>query len=238
MSRIVALDTETTGLEPAQGHRVIEIGCIELVNRRITGREFHHYLNPERDIDAGAMRVHGITAEQLQGKPRFADVANELLDFLRGAEVIIHNAPFDSGFLAHELRLMRSPVARIEDICTVTDTLAQARRERPGQKNSLDALCKYYQVDNSGRELHGAALDARLLAEVYLAMTRSQAALTLDVTLDSATTGGPALGQVALADLNISVFRASAEELAAHEAMLDLIQKKTGKPPVWRAPQG
>jgi DNA polymerase-3 subunit epsilon len=229
------LDTETTGLEHAQGHRIIEIGCIELVNRRFTGREFHHYLNPEREIDAGAARVHGITTDKLQGKPRFADVAAELLEFLREAEVIIHNAPFDCGFLAHELRLMQSPVARIEDICTVTDTLAQARRERPGQKNSLDALCKHYQVDNSGRELHGAALDARLLAEVYLAMTRSQAALSLDVAADNATSGGPALGVVALAGLDIPVPRASPEELAAHEALLDVIQKKSGKPPLWRA---
>lgn len=235
MSRIVALDTETTGLEPAQGHRIIEIGCIELVNRRFTGREFHHYLNPEREIDPGAVQVHGITNEQLLGKPRFADVAAELLDFLRDAEVIIHNAPFDCGFLAHELRQMQSPVARIETICTVTDTLALARRERPGQKNSLDALCKHYQVDNSGRELHGAALDARLLAEVYLAMTRSQAALSLDVAVESGGQGSPALGSVVLVGLDIPVPRASAEELAAHEALLDVIQKKSGKPPLWRA---
>jgi DNA polymerase-3 subunit epsilon len=188
--RQIVLDTETTGLEVEKGHRVIEIGCVELENRRRTHRTLHHYLQPDRDIDPGAQEVHGISAEMLQGKPRFAEVAREFLDFVAGAELIIHNAAFDVRFLEAELqqldpdlvgpRFTGTEQPRISDLCTVLDTLALARRLHPGQRNSLDALCKRYAVDNASREFHGALLDAQLLADVYLGMTGGQAALLLD----------------------------------------------------------
>jgi DNA polymerase III subunit epsilon len=232
--RQIVLDTETTGLELSQGHRVIEIGCIELVSRRVSANEFHHYLNPERDIDGGALAVHGITREFLLEKPRFADVAASLLDYLRGAELIIHNAEFDVGFLNAELA--RAGLAeRIDTVCRVTDTWQLARKLHPGQKNSLDALCKRYGIDNSGRELHGARLDARLLAEVYLAMTGGQATLVLD-RVDAAA--GPVAGP-GLADLGeergpLVVLAASDAELAAHRERLAAIAKKAGDKLVWR----
>ena len=228
--RQIVLDTETTGLEPGQGHRLIEIGCIELVNRRITANEFHHYLNPERDIDRGAVEVHGITREFLQEKPRFPDIARDLLAFLRGAELIIHNAEFDVGFINMELG--RAGIAeRLEQICTVTDTVALARKLHPGQKNSLDALCKRYLVDNSGRALHGARLDARLLAEVYLAMTGGQATLLLE----RADAAGPAATQAGATlpegpqDGPLVVVRAGEAELVAHRDRLAAIAKKAGR---------
>ena len=235
--RQIVLDTETTGLELAQGHRIIEIGCIELVSRRVSANEFHHYLNPEREIDAGALAVHGITREFLLGRPRFADVAAGLLDYLRGAELIIHNAEFDVGFLNAELA--RAGLAeRIETLCRVTDTWQLARKLHPGQKNSLDALCKRYGIDNSGRELHGARLDARLLAEAYLAMTGGQATLVLD-RADAAAAGRPEAGR-GLADAGedsgpLVVIAASEAELAAHQARLAAIAKKAGDKLVWRA---
>jgi DNA polymerase-3 subunit epsilon len=233
--RQVVLDTETTGLELAQGHRIIEIGCVELVSRRVSANEFHHYLNPEREIDAGALAVHGITREFLLEKPRFADVASSLLDYLRGAELIIHNAEFDVGFLNSELA--RAGLAeRVDTLCRVTDTWQLARKLHPGLKNSLDALCKRYGIDNSGRELHGARLDARLLAEVYLAMTGGQATLSLD-RVDAAA--GPAAGP-GLADAGeeagpLVVLAASEAELAAHRERLSAIAKKAGDKLVWRA---
>lgn len=234
--RQVVLDTETTGLELSQGHRIIEIGCIELVNRRVSANEFHHYLNPEREIDAGALAVHGITREFLLEKPRFADVAASLLDYLRGAELIIHNAEFDVGFLNAELARAGLP-ERIETLCRVTDTWQLARKLRPGQKNSLDALCKHYGIDNSGRELHGARLDARLLAEVYLAMTGGQATLVLDRA--DAGVAGPAAGTGAAEAGEESgplvVVAASEAELAAHRARLAAIARKAGDKLVWRA---
>ena len=177
--RQIVLDTETTGLEAEQGHRIIEIGCVEIVHRRVSTSEFHHYLNPDRDIDSGAVGVHGITREFLLEKPRFAEVSASLLEFLRGAELIIHNAEFDVGFLNSELA-RAGLTERIEQVCRVTDTWQLAKKLHPGLKNSLDALCKRYTIDNSGRELHGARLDARLLADVYLAMTGGQGALVLE----------------------------------------------------------
>jgi len=227
--RQIVLDTETTGLELALGHRVIEIGCVELVNRRIGPGEFHHYLNPGREIDPGALEVHGITREFLLEKPRFADVAGSLLAFLRGAELIIHNADFDVGFLNAELA--RAGLAdRIEKICSVTDTWQLARKLHPGQKNSLDALCKRYLVDNTGRELHGARLDARLLAEVYLAMTGGQAVLTLE-RQEPAEAAAAARGGVATLEASgpLVVVRAGAAELAAHHERLKVIAKKAGR---------
>lgn len=173
MRRQVVLDTETTGIEPELGHRIIEIGCVELVNRRLTGRVYHEYLQPDREIDQGALDVHGISNEFLSDKPRFAEVSDGFLEFIRDAELIIHNAPFDVGFMDAEFARLSNPV-KTADICEITDSLVMARKKRPGQRNSLDALCKTYAIDNSNRELHGALLDARLLAEVYLAMTREQ----------------------------------------------------------------
>jgi len=178
--RQIVLDTETTGLEISQGHRVIEIGCVELVNRRVTGNHWHHYFNPQREIDAGAFEVHGISSEFLQDKPRFNDLAGEFVDYVRGAELVIHNAAFDIGFLNHELGMPESDLAPMEECCSVLDTLLLARQKHPGQKNNLDALCKRYDIDNSQRSLHGALLDARILADVYLAMTGGQTSLGLD----------------------------------------------------------
>jgi DNA polymerase III subunit epsilon len=231
--RQVVLDTETTGLELAQGHRIIEVGCIEIVSRRVSANEFHHYLNPEREIDAGALAVHGITREFLLEKPRFAEVAASLLEYLRGAELIIHNAEFDVGFLNSELA-RAGLVERIEQVCRVTDTWQLARKLHPGQKNSLDALCKRYSIDNSGRELHGARLDARLLADVYLAMTGGQATLVLE----RAEPAGPAAGPgVVLGEEKgpLVVVSASDEELAAHRERLAAIAKKAGEKLVWAA---
>jgi DNA polymerase III subunit epsilon len=232
--RQVVLDTETTGLELSQGHRVIEIGCIELVSRRVSTREFHHYLNPEREIDGGALAVHGITREFLLGKPRFGDVAAGLLDYLRGAELIIHNAEFDVGFLNAELA-RAGLTERIETVCRVTDTWQLARKLHPGQKNSLDALCKRYSIDNSGRELHGARLDARLLAEVYLAMTGGQATLVLD-RVDAAAGPARAAGVADTGEEHgpLVVVAASEAELAAHRERLAAIAKKAGGTLVWR----
>ena len=179
MSRQIVLDTETTGLEPSQGHRIIEIGCVEMVNRRLTGRHFHQYINPQREVEAGAIEVHGITNEMLADKPVFADVAGPFLEFVKGAELVIHNAPFDVGFLDAELSQLGSDLPRINEICSVLDTLVMARQKHPGQRNSLDALCQRYDVDNSQRDLHGALLDAEILADVYLMMTGGQTNLAL-----------------------------------------------------------
>jgi DNA polymerase-3 subunit epsilon len=187
--RQVVLDTETTGLETSKGHRIIEIGCVELIDRRITDKHWHFYINPEREIDAGAFAVHGISTESLQDKPLFADVAQDFVDYIKGAELVIHNATFDVGFLDHELAKLDGESTRINSICSVLDTLVMARQKHPGQKNNLDALCRRYFIDNSQRSLHGALLDARILADVYLAMTGGQTALSLDD--DSGQEEGP-----------------------------------------------
>lgn len=219
--RQVVLDTETTGLDPALGHRVIEIGALEVVNRRMTGATYHVYLNPERAIDAGAVAVHGITNEFLADKPRFADVAQEFLEFVRGAELVIHNAPFDVGFLNAELkRLDEGPVNRL---CGVLDTLKLAKDIHPGQKNNLDALCKRYQVDNSGRNFHGALLDAQLLAEVYLAMTRGQETLGIDAA-DHSPAGQRTVALPVRRGV-LKVVHATPAELAEHAAYLEGLGK-------------
>jgi DNA polymerase-3 subunit epsilon len=234
--RQVILDTETTGLEPAQGHRIIEIGCVELFNRRPTGKTFQKYLNPERPIDAGAQAVHGLTSEFLADQPKFAEVADDLVAFIQGAELIIHNAPFDVGFLDHEFGRLPPPQTLVTDLCTILDTLVLARQVHPGQRNSLDALCKRYAVDNSNRELHGALLDARILADVYLAMTGGQAALTLQAEATSeATTARRRASRKSRTAVEIPVFRANDEELAAHEAMLDRITKASKGKCLFRA---
>lgn len=224
--RQIVLDTETTGLSIAQGHRIIEIGCVELVNRRLTGRNYHRFVNPERDIDDGAERKHGITRADLEGQPRFADIAEELLEFIHGSELVIHNAEFDVGFLEYELKLIRHPQPAISHHAEVLDTLGLARKLHPGQRNSLDALCKRYSVDASKRDLHGALIDAELLAGVYLAMTGGQAALSLDEEVAAPTDDlGQADRHKRRDGLNLIVREASAAEAAAHEALLDKMQQ-------------
>lgn len=230
MNRQIILDTETTGLDPKEGHRIIEIGCVEMLNRRLTGNNFHQYLQPDREIDAEAIEVHGITNEFLADKPRFEDIAQDLLAYLRGAELIIHNAPFDIGFLNHEYRLVDPTFQSITDYCTVTDTLVMARKMFPGQRASLDALCKRYEINNDHRTLHGALLDSEILADVYLAMTGGQVSLSL---------GGEEHGEGEMATAGIRrvmvdvsrlrVVQASAEELAAHAERVAAITKAAGK---------
>jgi len=231
--REIVVDTETTGLDPADGHRIIEIGCVEILDRRITRNAFHTYINPEREVEAGALEVHGIDNHFLRDKRRFAEVAGEFLEFVRGAELVIHNAAFDVGFLNHELQRMQNPVTDITVVCTVRDTLEMARHQHPGQKNNLDALCKRYNVDNSGREYHGALLDAQLLAEVYLAMTGGQAALVLDAAEAAAGRTGGDVRKLDRSGLTLKVQRASDAELAAHMEKLREIAKASGAPAQW-----
>jgi len=233
MMRQIILDTETTGLEPSDGHRIIEIGCVELLNRRITGNTYHQYIQPDRIIDAGAREVHGITDQFLADKPRFADIAEEFFTFIRGAELIIHNAPFDVGFINHEFTLLGKSMAPLSNHCKIVDTLAIARRLHPGQRNNLDALCKRYQIDNSQRELHGALLDAEILADVYLAMTGGQATLSLDSRSDMH--GDKASIRRLQADRPpLRIIEASAEELDAHSIRLDAIERAHAGPCIWR----
>jgi DNA polymerase III subunit epsilon len=233
--RQVVLDTETTGLEVEQQHRIIEIGCVEILNRRITGRSFHRYLNPERDIDEGALEVHGLTREQLAKEPRFADICAEFLEFVRGAELLIHNAAFDVAFVNAELARLADGTPPLAGLCTVLDTLALARQRHPGQRNSLDALCKRYSVDNSQRDYHGALLDARLLAEVYLTMTGGQATLVLSSDAAPVRIRVPTDEGRSLEGVRIAVVEASEEELAAHEHLLGLLDKASAGKTVWRA---
>ncbi len=237
--RQIVLDTETTGLEPSEGHRIIEIGCVELFNRRLTGSNFQQYLNPEREIDAGAIEVHGITSEFLKDKPKFADIAKDFLEFVKGAELIIHNAPFDVGFFNHEFARMvaKGEVAiKIESHCRVIDTLKLARTMHPGQKNDLDSLCRRYSVDNASRTLHGALLDAEILADVYVAMTRAQAGFFEDAASAMRVTGGAPteIRRLAADRVQVPVVAPTAEELAAHQAWLEEIDKKSGGKCVWK----
>ncbi len=236
--RQIVLDTETTGLEVEQDHRIIEIGCVELVNRRVTGRVFHRYLNPERDIDEGAQAVHGLSREQLAAEPKFAEIAAELRAFIEGSELVIHNAPFDVAFLNAEWRRAAEDAPQIRDLCGVLDTLALARQMHPGQRNNLDALCKRYSIDNSHRDYHGALLDAQILAEVYLAMTGGQAKLGLGAeplpVRSAAGRAAAAAARAAAAPRPIAVVAATAAELAAHEQILALIDKASGGATVWR----
>jgi DNA polymerase-3 subunit epsilon len=232
--RQIVLDTETTGLEPEQGHRIIEIGCVEMVNRRLSGRHFHQYVRPDRQIDPAAFAVHGISDEALVDKPPFVDVAEAFLAFVEGAELIIHNAPFDVGFLNHELTRVGGGQSPLEAYCSVLDTLALARELHPGQRNSLDALCKRYGVDNSERDLHGALLDAEILAEVYLAMTGGQATLDLAAAVPAAgrAAGGGAGDPSTRGPLR--VIRADARERDAHRERLRAIDEASGGACVWR----
>lgn len=232
--RQIVLDTETTGLEPSQGHRIIELGCVELVNRRVTERHFNQYIRPDREIEVGALEVHGITNEFLEDKPRFASIADDFIAFIDGAELIIHNAPFDVGFINYELSRLGEARGRLEDHCTVVDTLELARRLHPGQKNSLDALCKRYAVDNSQRTRHGALLDAEILADVYLLMTGGQATLAL---------GGEETGVMGESRLSqrpvmnhppLRVIRASPQEIEAHGKRLEAIDIESEGRCVWK----
>lgn len=224
--RQIILDTETTGLDPADGHRVIEIGCVELIDRRLSGRHFHYYLNPQRDIEDGALEVHGISAEFLQDKPLFSEVVEEFLAFIEDAELLIHNAPFDIGFLDTELQLL-SRADRLGDHASVLDTLELARDMHPGQRNSLDALCKRYDIDNSSRSLHGALLDAEILADVYLAMTGGQSDLGL--SLEPAVEAGKDGAALEIRERPpLRVLLPSDEEAARHEARLQAIKQSSG----------
>jgi len=235
--RQIVLDTETTGLEVSQGHRIIEIGCVELVNRRLTGNHYHQYINPEREIDQGAIEVHGITSEFLDDKPVFARVAADFIEFITGAELIIHNAPFDLGFLDAEIQRLPQKPGAIKQLCAVIDTLVMARAKHPGQRNNLDALCQRYQVDNSQRDLHGALLDAEILADVYLAMTGGQTAFQLSDASANSGDGGPGSQQIrrlGAARPALPVIRATAQERSAHEAQLDAIAASSGGRVLWR----
>lgn len=232
--RQVVLDTETTGLEPALGHRIVEIGAVEVVDRRVTRNRFHTYVCPDREVDDAAVEVHGLTLKDLEDKPRFAEVADAFLDFIRGAELVIHNAPFDVSFIDYELAQLESGPTSIGDLCTITDSLALAKDRHPGRKNNLDALCRRYGVDNSQRELHGALLDAEILADVYLLMTGGQASLFAG---EGPTAGGVENRPVfRLPDdrPRLIVIRATAEERAAHEAKLDAIEAQSESGCAWR----
>lgn len=231
--RQIVLDTETTGLEPAQGHRIIEIGCIEMYNRRLTGNHYHQYIQPDRDIDEGAIEVHGISNEFLVDKPRFGDIVEDFLRFVKGAELIIHNAPFDVGFINHELKLYRPDHPTLESMCSVTDTLALARELHPGQKNNLDALCKRYDVDNSHRELHGALLDAEILADVYLRMTGGQEALFEESQQQSVEVQNKEILRITKDRPPLTVVFASEDELQAHNKRLQALHTSSGGQCVW-----
>ncbi|MCP3706649.1 DNA polymerase III subunit epsilon [Paraburkholderia sp. CNPSo 3274] len=231
--RQIILDTETTGLNARTGDRIIEIGCVELVNRRLTGNNLHFYVNPGRDSDPGALAVHGLTTEFLSDKPKFAEVADEILDFIRDADIIIHNAPFDIGFLDAELALLDKPGFK-EHCGDVIDTLVQAKQIFPGKRNSLDALCDRFGISNAHRTLHGALLDSELLAEVYLAMTRGQESLVIDMLGEHAAPGAAAAPRMQLESIDLPVIMASDEEVAEHNAVLDGLDKAIKGTSVWR----
>lgn len=234
--RQIILDTETTGIDPAQGHRLIEIGCLELVNRRLTGKSFHYYLNPQREVEDEAIAVHGLTNEFLADKPLFRDVVDAFLAFVRGAELVIHNAPFDVGFINHELNLLGRGLPPITELCGVLDTLVLARGKHPGQKNNLDALARRYGADQRDRTYHGALLDAEILADVYLAMTGGQVGLALgqDDNADGKSRGMESIRRLPAGRPPLPVIRASASELARHETRLLAIEKAAGGPSLWR----
>ncbi len=234
--RQIVLDTETTGLEVAQGHRIIEIGCVELVNRKLTGNHYHQYINPHRAIDQGALEVHGITSEFLADKPAFETISAAFIEFVQGAELIIHNAPFDLGFLDSELQRLSPSKGSVVDRCTVIDTLVMARSKHPGQRNSLDALCQRYEVDNSQRDLHGALLDAEILADVYLAITGGQTALQLSGSGNDQNGQSRMEPIVRLSDNRelLPVIKATRAELTAHEIQLEAIAAVSGGKVLWR----
>lgn len=227
--RLIVLDTETTGLSPQDGHRIIEVGCVELIDRRLTGNNYHRYINPQRDSDEGALRVHGLTTEFLNQHPVFEQIADELMDYLRGADILIHNAPFDIGFLDAELQRLGQPLFKAQ-VGKVTDSLVLAKEMYPGKRNSLDALCERYEISNAHRKLHGALLDAELLADVYMAMTRGQSSLGVDAMMEGD------LIELQFDASRLPVLSASVEELAEHEKVLDAIAKESRGVPVWRRP--
>lgn len=231
-NRLVVLDTETTGLNPQEGHRIIEIGCVEVIKRRLTGKRFHAYINPNREIDAGAIEVHGITNEFLQDKPHFKDVANDFVAFIKDAELIIHNAPFDVGFINHEFSHINLGV--VTTFSSVFDTLAYARKKHPGQRNSLDALCKRYGVDNSHRDLHGALLDAEILADVFLMMTGGQSSLIEEEQTSSAQLQANQQNRIEFVNRPpLTVIACSDEDLLAHQQRLQAIDKASGGACLW-----
>jgi len=226
--RQIVLDTETTGLDAKQGHRIIEIGCIELLNRKITSHHFHYYINPEREIDAGALAVHGLSESFLQSKPLFSVIVDEFIHFIKDAELIIHNASFDIGFIEAELQRLNAYPKKITELCTVTDTLILARKKYPGQKNSLDALCKRFEIDNSNRALHGALLDAQLLAQIYLRLTGGQRKLSLEhAVVESANTTQTTPLNLETVDAihNLPVILATPDEIEGHKALLALLKR-------------
>lgn len=231
--RQIVLDTETTGLDPQQGHKVIELGCVELIDRKLTGRHLHLYINPEREVEAAALEVHGITNEFLADKPVFAAIADTFLEFVTGAELIIHNAPFDIGFLNHELALLDRGYRSMTDYCAVLDTLAMARKKHPGQKNNLDALCRRYEVDNSQRELHGALKDAEILADVYLLMTGGQSSLSLGYEQGMENRQEGDLQKLAPRSKPLRRIAVTAEELELHRKCLATISKSSGAASLW-----
>jgi len=236
-NRQIVLDTETTGLETSRGHRIIEIGCVELIGRKHTRQHFHQYINPEREVDEGALQIHGITNDFLADKPVFASIVDDFLDYVNGAELIIHNAMFDIGFLDYELSLLNNKLKSITEICSIVDSLALARKKHPGQKNSLDALCKRYEVDNSNRELHGALLDSEILADVYLRMTGGQTALLLDAQRDDDTgvvTAAPEKLRLSSTRKKLPVIQPSKKELAQHSKLLDRINETSAGKCVWK----
>ncbi len=229
--RQIVLDTETTGLDPTQGHRIIEIGCVELVGRRRTGNDYHQYIKPDRDIDPGAMEVHGISNEFLEDKPYFGDIADDFFAYIKGAELIIHNAPFDVGFVDHEFN--KVGMKKIDGQCSVTDTLVMARKLHPGQRNSLDALCGRYNIDNSSRQLHGALLDAEILADVYLAMTGGQVSMLLSGIQEFSALSNEAIRRIDTNRPPLAIISATEEEEIAHSQRLDFIEKQSGRC-IWR----
>lgn len=231
--RQVVLDTETTGLEPSQGHRIIEIGCVELIDRKLTGRHYHQYINPRREVDQGAMEVHGISNEFLADKPVFEQIVAEFVEFVRGAELIIHNAPFDIGFLDHELDLLAGRYGKMSDHSTVVDTLVMARAMHPGQRNSLDALCRRYFVDNSARDLHGALLDSEILADVYLLMTGGQKTLSLGGESSDGGSDATIIRRLDASRTLLPVIEANALELERHTGKLATVDKKSDGNCVW-----
>ena len=231
--RQIVLDTETTGLDPAQGHKIIEIGCVELLNRKLTGNHFHAYINPQREIEAAALEVHGITTDFLADKPLFTDIAENFIDFVSSAELIIHNAPFDIGFLDHELAALKQGHKQMREYCTVLDTLVMARKKHPGQKNNLNALCKRYMVDNTQRELHGALLDAEILADVYLMMTGGQSSLSLGYEDNPEQSAANKLQRLSSKRNPLKVIHANKDELSAHESRLKEIDEASDNSCVW-----
>lgn len=236
--RQIVLDTETTGLDPKHGHRVIEIGCVEIENRKLTGKHFHCYLNPERDIDEAAVEVHGLTRAFLSSKPLFKQIENEFVEFIKGAELVIHNAPFDLGFLDNELALNESAVPKIETFCGVLDTLLLARKKHPGQRNNLDALCKRYGIDNTQRELHGALLDAEILADVYLVMTSGQSSLLLKEESEEVAQTQNRVRRLDPNRKNLTVIKADSIEQAAHQNRLEELAESSSSGCLWTKIEG